>query len=173
MLGEAFLTSPSKRICPTPIWNGFRLARCFARSTIRQPKQASPRSSPQSFTRFSTRCSARSSGRFSQNSSEAGPRGSLRHGHPSYRHLRAISTWQSILLTVLRHGDPALRCLSGILAWRRVHLSALRHGHPAYRYLSGILAWRRGSSDRSSARSPCQQMPQWHPRGVTVSWCIG
>ena len=28
---EGNLTSPSKRICPTPTWNGVRLARCFAR----------------------------------------------------------------------------------------------------------------------------------------------
>ena len=27
---EGNLTSPSKRICPTPTWNGVRLARCFA-----------------------------------------------------------------------------------------------------------------------------------------------
>ena len=32
--GEANLTSPSKRICPTPTWNGFRLARCFARGPL-------------------------------------------------------------------------------------------------------------------------------------------
>ena len=36
--------------------------------------------------------------------------------------------------------------------------------HRAYRPLGGIPAWRRGSSDRSSARRPCPQMPQWHPR---------
>ena len=23
------------------------------------------------------------------------------------------------------------------------------------------------------ARGPCPEMPQWHPRGATVSWCIG
>ena len=46
--GKAFLTSPSKRICPTPTWNGFRLARCFARGSIRQPTPASaPRTVPQ------------------------------------------------------------------------------------------------------------------------------
>ena len=46
--GEANLTSPSKRICPTPIWKGFRLARCFARGSIRQPTPASaPRTVPQ------------------------------------------------------------------------------------------------------------------------------
>ena len=48
MRGEANLTSPSKRICPTPIWKGFRLARCFARGSIRQPTPASaPRTVPQ------------------------------------------------------------------------------------------------------------------------------
>ena len=36
------MTSPSKRICPTPSWNGFRLARCFARGVPRQPTPASP-----------------------------------------------------------------------------------------------------------------------------------
>ena len=42
------MTSPSKRICPTPIWKGFRLARCFARGSIRQPTPASaPRTLPQ------------------------------------------------------------------------------------------------------------------------------
>ena len=38
---EAFLTSPSMRICPTTTWNGFRLARCFARGAIWQPIPAS------------------------------------------------------------------------------------------------------------------------------------
>ena len=52
-------------------------------------------------------------------------------------------------------------------------LPTLRHGDPAHRYLSAISAWRRGSSDRSSARGPCPQVPQGHPRGATVSWCIG
>ena len=48
MRGEANWTSPSKRICPTPTWNGFRLARCFARGSIRQPTPASaPRTVPQ------------------------------------------------------------------------------------------------------------------------------
>ena len=32
--GEGNWASPSKRICPTPTWNGFRLARCFARRAI-------------------------------------------------------------------------------------------------------------------------------------------
>ena len=42
------MTSPSKRICPTPIWNGFRLARCSARGSIRHPTPASePRTVPQ------------------------------------------------------------------------------------------------------------------------------
>ena len=39
--GEANLTSPSKRICPKPIWNGVRLARCYARGPARQPTPAS------------------------------------------------------------------------------------------------------------------------------------
>ena len=51
--------------------------------------------------------------------------------------------------------------------------TGLRHGDLAYRHLRGIPAWRRGSSDRSSARQPHPQVPQWHPRGATVSWCIG
>ena len=41
MRSEGNLTSPSKRICPTPTWNGFGLARCFARGTPRQPIPAS------------------------------------------------------------------------------------------------------------------------------------
>ena len=41
-------------------------------------------------------------------------------------------------------------------------LPTLRHGDHAHRYLSAIPAWRRGSSDRSSARLPCPQVPQWH-----------
>ena len=42
------MTSPSKRICPTPTWNGYWLARCFARGSIRQPTPASaPRTVPQ------------------------------------------------------------------------------------------------------------------------------
>ena len=43
-------------------------------------------------------------------------------------------------------------------------LTGLRHGSPAHRYLSAIPAWRRGSSDRSSARQPCPQVLQSHPR---------
>ena len=51
-----------------------------------------------------------------------------------------------------------------VIAWRRGLLDGLRHGDHAHRYLSGISAWRRGSSDRSSARGPCPQVPQCHPR---------
>ena len=43
-------------------------------------------------------------------------------------------------------------------------LAGLRHSSPAHRYLSAIPAWRRGSSDRSSARQPCPQVLQSHPR---------
>ena len=43
-------------------------------------------------------------------------------------------------------------------------LTGLRHGSPAHRYLSAIPAWRRGSSDSSSARQPCPQVLQSHPR---------
>ena len=42
--------------------------------------------------------------------------------------------------------------------------AGLRHGEFACRCLSGIQARRRGSSGRSSARGPCPQVPQWHPR---------
>ena len=38
----------------------------------------------------------------------------------------------------------------------------LRKGRVAKRTSIGTLA-----------RRPCPQMPQWHPRGATVSWCIG
>ena len=38
----------------------------------------------------------------------------------------------------------------------------LRQGRVAKRTSIGILA-----------RRPYPQMPQWHPRGATVSWCIG
>ena len=31
----------------------------------------------------------------------------------------------------------------------------------------------KGTSIGTLARGPCPQMPQWHPRGATVSWCIG
>ena len=31
----------------------------------------------------------------------------------------------------------------------------------------------KGTSIGTSARRPYPQMPQWHPRGATVSWCIG
>ena len=31
----------------------------------------------------------------------------------------------------------------------------------------------KGTSIGTSARQPYQQAPQWHPRGATVSWCIG
>ena len=64
----------------------------------------------------------------------------------------------------LQHDAPFHNHLSAIPAWRRSHLSGLRHGDPAHRCLGGILAWRRGSSDRSSARGPRLQVPQWHPR---------
>ena len=51
-----------------------------------------------------------------------------------------------------------------VIAWRRGLLAGLRHSSPAHRYLSAIPAWRRGSSDRSSARQPCPQVLQSHPR---------
>ena len=69
-----------------------------------------------------------------------------------------------MLRPTLRHGHLAHRYLSGIPTWRRGLLSGLRHGHLAHRYLSGIPAWRRGSSKRPLARTPCPQVPQWHPR---------
>ena len=31
----------------------------------------------------------------------------------------------------------------------------------------------KGTSIGTSARRPYQQAPRWHPRGATVSWCIG
>ena len=31
----------------------------------------------------------------------------------------------------------------------------------------------KGTSIGTLARRPYPQMPQWHPRGATVSWCIG
>ena len=31
----------------------------------------------------------------------------------------------------------------------------------------------KGTSIGTLARGPCPEMPQWHPRGATVSWCIG
>ena len=100
-----------------------------------------PRSSSQSFTWFSTRCSARSSGRFSQISSQAGPRCSLRHGHPSYMHLSGIPAWRSVLLTGLWHADPAHKSFRGILAWRRGHLSTLWHGDPQHNHFWGRVTW--------------------------------
>ena len=51
--------------------------------------------------------------------------------------------------------------------------TGLRHGDLAHRYSRAILAWRRGSSDRSSTRRHCLQVPRWHRRVATVSWCIG
>ncbi len=51
-------------------------------------------------------------------------------------------------------------------------LSGLWHGHLAHKYLSGIPTWRRGSSKRPSARTPCPQVSQWHPR-VAKGVCMG
>ena len=52
-------------------------------------------------------------------------------------------------------------------------LTGLRHGSPAHRYLSAIHAWRRGASDRSSARQPCPQVLQSHPRVAKgVFWLV-
>ena len=79
-------------------------------------------------------------------------------------HRIQVIAWRRGLLDGLRHGSPAHRYSSGILAWRRGLLTGLRHGGPAHRYLSAIPAWRRGSSDRSSARQPCPQVLQSHPR---------
>ena len=31
----------------------------------------------------------------------------------------------------------------------------------------------KGTSIGTLARRPCPEMPQWHPRGETVSWCFG
>ena len=116
MLGEANLTSPSKRICPTPTWNGFRLARCFARGSHWQPTQASTSVIPSIFHPIFHTLLSSVLWPVPQNNSQADPRGSPRHGHPAYRHLSGIQSWRSVLMAVLRHGDPAHRCLSGILA---------------------------------------------------------
>ena len=48
-------------------------------------------------------------------------------------------------------------------------LSGLRHGDLTHKYLRAIPAWRRGSSDQSSARDPCPQVPQSHPRVAKVA----
>ena len=99
----------------------------------------------------------------------------LWHCIPAHKCSRAIPAWQTGTepmpnrsingaMGTLRHGDPAHRYSRGIPSWRRGHLSALRLGDPAHRYFSGILAWRKGASDRSSARHPCPQVPQGHPR---------
>ena len=66
----------------------------------------------------------------------------LRHGDPVHRHLRAISTWQSIFLTRLRHGDLTHRYFRGIPAWQSVLLSGIRHDKLVHRYPRGIILWR-------------------------------
>ena len=48
--------------------------------------------------------------------------------------------------------------------------SARHHRREASRWHHGVA---KRSSDRPSPRRPCPQMPKWHTRGATVSWCIG
>ena len=88
----------------------------------------------------------------------------LRHGDLDHKCSRGIPAWRRGLLTGLRHGDLAHKYFSANPAWRRGLLTGLRHGNLAHKYFRGILAWRRGASDRSSARRPCPQVLQWHPR---------
>ena len=64
----------------------------------------------------------------------------------------------------LWHDTSSHNHLSGIPSWRRGLLDGLRHDAPFHNHLSAIPAWRRGTSDRSSARRPTPQVPQWHPR---------
>ena len=51
-----------------------------------------------------------------------------------------------------------------VIACQSVLLDGLWHGYPAHRCSRGIPSWQRGTSDRSSARRPCPQVPQGHPR---------
>ena len=107
-------------------------------------------------------------------------RPTLRHGHPAHRYLSGIPAWQRgsskrpsartpCPQVPQRHPRVAKGSENGRLSMLR---PMLRHGHLAYRYLSGIPAWRRGSSNRPSARTPCPQVPQWHPH-VAKGVCMG
>ena len=54
--------------------------------------------------------------------------------------------------------------------------SSLRPGLARHPRLQVVLRQGRvtkGTSIGTLARRPYPQMPQWHPRGATVSWCIG
>ena len=59
--------------------------------------------------------------------------------------------------------------LQGLWSGSRPGLA--RHPRLQVALRQGLVA--KGASGRSSARRPLPQMPQWHPRGATVSWCIG
>ena len=62
--------------------------------------------------------------------------------------------------------------------WQRTAEDSERCMLPRTREVGGthriqVIAWRRGSSDRSSARLPCPQVPQCHPRvakGASALW---
>ena len=54
--------------------------------------------------------------------------------------------------------------------------SVLRPGLARHPRLQVVLRQSRvpkGTSIGTLVRGPCPEMPQWHPRGATVSWCFG
>ena len=59
--------------------------------------------------------------------------------------------------------------LQGLWSGSRPGLA--RHPRLQVALRQGLVA--KGASIGTLARRPYPQMPQWHPRGATVSWCIG
>ena len=126
---------------------------------------------------------------------QTGHLSTLRHGDPAHKGFSTISACQSISQPTSnrshpsvppgpRHGDPTHKGSSAIPACQsisqptsnRSHPSVPpgpRHGDPTYKYSRGILAWRRRLLAGLRHGHPANRCPQCHPRGATVSWCIG
>ena len=99
----------------------------------------------------------------------------LWHGDHPHKYSRGILAWRRGHLSTLWHVDPQQNHFWGRVAWQDClepvsnrsiddASAGFRHGIPGGRPLVGIPAWLRGFSDRSLARPPCPQVPQWHPR---------
>ena len=92
-----------------------------------------------------------------------------------------VTKWASIGTLARGPSTEALLRQGRVTKGREsVPLTGLRSGsrpcsarHPRLQVVLRQGRVAKGTSIGTLARGPCPQMPQWHPRGATVSWCIG
>ena len=108
----------------------------------------------------------------------------LRHGDHAHRYFSGIPAWRRGLTigTLARGASTEALLGQGRVSKEResVPLTGLGSGsrpglarHPRLQVVLRHPGVAKGTSIGTSARRPYQQAPQWHPRGATVSWCIG